>query len=191
MSRPKHYVIYIPGLGGAYDCGRSLALKTWRLYGVQAQLVPMKWNQERGYKPKYNRVASAVAAAIKQGYTVSLVADSAGASLALNVFADHPEIHRVVTLCGIDSSKIKLAETVKSHNPALDDSVKHLIRSLQTIDRERVISFRSRHDRVVAEEFSILKGAVNQQLSVTGHNRAIAFALTFGAHSIMRVLKNS
>lgn len=189
MSRPKHYVVYVPGLGDVYDSGRKLALKTWRLYGVRAELVRMNWDDEKGYTPKYNRVVKAVTSAIKNGYTVSLVADSAGASLALNVFADYPDIYRVVTICGVNSPKLKISDIVKQKDPALDDSVKHLMRSLPKLDTKRIVSLQSRMDEIVADEYSFIKGARNQKLPIIGHSLAISFCLTFGTSIVVRAIK--
>ena len=185
----KHYVVYIPGLGDGADAGREKALKFWRIFGLESELVHMNWSTERGYTPKYDRVVKAITTAVKKGYTVSLVADSAGASMALNVFADHPGIHRVVTLCGVNSPKLKPSSATKQKNPAFDDSLKHLIRSLPNVDTSRVVSFYSFYDPIVAKHYSILKGAKNRQMPTFGHTLAIILALTIGAGSIARVIK--
>lgn len=191
MKSKKHRVVYIPGLGDGSDPGRRLALKTWRLYGLQAELVPMDWDDEKDYHPKYDRVMRAIDRALKHGSEVSIVADSAGASLALNVFADRPDIHRVVTICGVSSPTIKLIEPVKQRAPALQASVEHLADAFKRIDKRSVVSLRSLADRVIEDRYTYIDGATNYRLPMIGHIPAITYAITIGAVQIARIIKKT
>lgn len=184
----RHYIVYIPGLGDVQDPGRKLALKLWRLYGVKTELVPMDWDDEKNYQPKHDRVVNAIEQARAKGYAVSVVAESAGASIALNVFAGHPTlIHGLVTVCGVNSASIlPLSPIIAKRNPALDVAVKKLSRALQRVDSERITSFTALWDITVRPEHSFIKGGCNRRLPMIVHFLTVTSALTIFAPWIVR-----
>ena len=185
----RNHVIYIPGLGDVHDPGRRFALKVWILYGVRAELVSMDWDGEKQYQPKYDRVVKAIESAKKRGKTVSIVADSAGASLALNVLADHPELNRVVLVCGVNSPDIEIAEIIKQRDPAFEESVKRLKDSLSRVDKSKIFNLVSYRDFIVGKKYSEIKGARTHKIPFVGHIPAISFCLTFYAWRICREIK--
>lgn len=177
------HIIYIPGLGDVQDPGRRLALRLWRLYGAEAELIPMDWDDEKSYQAKYDRVVDAVSRAVKKSQRVSLVADSAGAAIALNVFARHSKkIDRVVTICGVNSADIlPLSPIIEKRNPALDDAIRKLPAALSKIDATRVTSFTALWDLTVRLEYSYIKNAQNRRLPMVVHFLTISCALTIFA----------
>ena len=182
------HIVYTPGLGDVQDPGRRLALKLWRLYGAEAELIPMDWDDEKSYQPKYDRVVDAVSRATKKGQRVSLVADSAGAAIALNVFARHSKkIDRVVTICGVNSASIlPLSPMIEKRNPALDNAIRKLPVVLPRIDTTRITSFTALWDLTVRPEHSYIKNAHNRRLPMVVHFLTISCALTIFAPWIVR-----
>lgn len=185
----RDHVIYIPGLGDVYDPGRRFALKIWLFYGVHAELVSMDWDGEKQYQPKYDRVVRAIESAKKCSKTVSIVADSAGASLALNVLADHPELNRVVLVCGVNSPDIEISEKIRQRDPALVESVKRLKDSLPRVDKSKIFNLVSHRDFVVEKKYSDIEGVRTHKVPFVGHIPTVSFCLTFYAWRICRAVK--
>ena len=75
-------VLYIPGLGDKYDGFRSFGMKIWQLFGINAQLVPIKWYDKETLDSKLKRIEKAINE-IDNKYNITLVGESAGASIAL------------------------------------------------------------------------------------------------------------
>lgn len=179
MSRRT--VLYIPGLGDSYDTGRRFALKFWRLYGVHAVLIPMRWAHEDSYDDKYTRIIDAIKTAETNGEKVVLVGESAGGSMALNVFADIPSVERVITICGVNSPDIEIAPSLQRRNPAFVESVKNLTGSLSSIDVRKITTLYAIYDESVAKVYTRVPGAVARRLPGIGHLLTIALTLTIFA----------
>src|SRR6478752_6076210 len=97
----RHCVIYIPGLGDQRTQGQMLALRLWRRPGLYVEMFVMHWYDSEPYQDKFERLLKVVDRHLEAGETVSLVGASAGASVALNAFADRQEkVNGLVGLCG-------------------------------------------------------------------------------------------
>ena len=127
----KHYIIYIPGLGDHNDGIRRFFLRFWRLYGVRTQLVPMQWYDGESYQTKYSQITAAITTAEEQGYNVSLVGESAGASMAMNVFARDDSLYRFVSLCGVNNFHTSISPRILARSPAFKESLSYLAASQQ------------------------------------------------------------
>jgi len=138
----KHHIIYIPGLGDRNDGIRAFFLKYWQIFGVRTQLVPMQWNDGASYDEKYDDVVRAIKAAQAEGFRVSLVGESAGASMAMNVFAKDTSLHRIVSLSGVNSHRTPISPHLFAKSPAFEQSVSNLHQSQQrsVVDRKHQIS---------------------------------------------------
>src|SRR5665648_522378 len=99
----KHHIIYISGLGNRYDGLLLFLLFFWHVFGVKTEFVAMKWYGGTSYQEKFDRVIATIERAEAKGYTVLLIGESAGASMAMNVFAQRDSLHRLVSLCGVNS----------------------------------------------------------------------------------------
>lgn len=185
----RRTVLYIPGLGDGYDPARRLALWFWRLYDVHAELVPMRWAHEASYDAKYKRVVAAIQQAESKDEKVVLIGESAGGSMALNVFADMPSVERVVTICGVNSADIKIAPRLRHRNPAFLTSVERLVRSRVLIDTRKITTLYARYDESVAERYTRLPGAAARRLPGVGHLVTIALTLTIFARIPTRISK--
>lgn len=177
-SRPATYVIYIPGLGDGADGSRRWALKLWRLLGVHAELVPMMWYDGKPFAEKLQRVTAAIDAAEKAGYTVSLIGESAGGSMAINAAAAHPGIHRLVTIAGVNDPSIQISPVIQAKSPAFMSSVAKLSDSLPQLRKHDVHTVRALLDLVVDKRFSRIPDVRDHRVPSLGHLPTIALCLT-------------
>lgn len=177
----RRRVLYIPGLGDDYDAGRRLALRLWRIYGVRAELIPMRWAHEATYEAKYNRVLAAIKAAETRGEEVVLIGESAGGSMALNVFADRPSVEKVITICGVNSPHISIAPRLKHRNPAFAESVSRLAVAIPKIDVTKLSILYALYDESVAPQYTRIPAATLKRVPGVGHLLTIALLLTICA----------
>jgi len=179
----KTHVIYIPGLGDRYDRFRVWALKSWKLWGVSTQHVPMVWYDGASMSAKLVRITTAIGHA-PEGSRIVLIGESAGATLALKASAA-PRVARVITLCGVARPDTPVSAYLRRRAPALDNGVRNLAESY-AID---VHSVRAAADGVVGRRFSVLEGASEHVIWSVGHLTTIALCLTIYAPIISAIAK--
>lgn len=188
----KHYIIYIPGLGDHYDGVRRFFLRFWKIYGVQAQLVPMQWYDGESYQTKYNSVTVAIVVAKEQGYTVSLVGESAGASMAMNVFAHNESLHRFISLCGVNSFHASVSPRILARSPAFKESLTNLAASQRQALREqseRITSITALSDSVVSPAKNKIEGVRHKRIFSIGHLPSILLGLSLLSFTIIGEIK--
>jgi len=185
----RHYVIYISGLGDQYDDFRRLSLKLWRIWGVQTQLVPMQWDKNTGFDEKYNRVNDAIEFAKKQGYTVSVVGESAGASMAINVASHRDDIHRVITICGTNNPQMKVAPRTLKRSPVFGISMQKLTKAVSRLDVKNTHTISARIDNIVATKYTGIPGANNHRIFSFGHLFTVSLCLTFLSGYVVALIK--
>lgn len=187
--KSRHYIIYIPGLGDHYDAGRGAALWCWQIFQVKVQLVPMQWNTPGGYEQKVKQLKDAIKTAQDAGYTVSLVGESAGASMALNVAATTPGIHCIVTLAGVNSSDLPISPVTRRRSPAFAASAARIKKSLPLLDTSRVHTFRALIDETVWTRYDDIPGATAHRLLTVGHLPTIILCLTLLSPYVISIIK--
>lgn len=188
----KHYIIYIPGLGDHYDGVRRFFLRFWKIYGVKTQLVPMQWYDGESYQIKFDSVTAAVMAAKEKGYTVSLVGESAGASMAMNVFAQEESLRRLISLCGVNSFHASVSPRILVRSPAFKESLRHLAESQKTAVSQRhkdIISIAALSDPTVSVSKNRINGVKNMQVFSIGHITSILLCLSFFGFIVTREIK--
>lgn len=187
-----HRVLYIPGLGDHYDLPRKLALQMWRLFGVSAKLVPMQWYNGLTYEEKLALIETQLQRVSVEGHTVSIVAESAGAAIALRVFANHPEVHCLVTICGVLDPSIKISPAILTNSPAFKQAVGTIAMSrLDVKDRLDMITIiTSSYDPVVDQRKNVINGAEIIRLPSRGHLFVVALCLTIYARKIATLIKS-
>src|ERR1019366_397352 len=119
--RKLQHVIYIPGLGDNKAQGQKLVVKWWFIYGVSGRCHQMKWSDGEPFEPKLKRLIAEIDELNSKGYAVSLIGSSAGASAALNAFAERKNVlGGVAIICG----KVQNIDTVRpeyfKRNPAFE-----------------------------------------------------------------------
>ncbi len=185
----RHLVLYIPGLGDHYDGGRSFALKGWRVWGVEVKLLPIKWYDGGSYQDKLNLVLQAIDSGVKDGYKVTLVGESAGASLALNAAALASTVSRVILVAGVNSSQLPISPHLKKRSASFAESASRVSESLKTMDRTKIHTVRALWDPVVSPRFDAIKDAHPHVLFSIGHIPTIALCLSVFSWFIAKLVK--
>jgi pimeloyl-ACP methyl ester carboxylesterase len=191
-STMKHTIFYIPGLGDHYDQSRRLALNLWKLQGVEAILLPMNWYSTQPYDAKYAQAYACINAALARGNKVSLVGESAGASIALALFATLPGIEKLITIAGVNSPRARISSHVYARAPAFKTAVERLgeaYKELPSHRRQNIYTFRAKQDAMVNYRATHIEGAREVVVNVTGHFWMIILSLTFLSSRIIRLVK--
>ena len=192
----KHFVIYIPGLGDrkTYAWAQKLALTLWRTSRVIPCYFVVGWADEHEtYEQKRTRLLKTIDAAANNGYTVSIVAASAGSNLALSGLVARPnKLHRIVSICG----KINHPETVNKAFFALNPSFKDAmlatqkdLTALSAAARKKILVIRATRDSFVPARDGEVPGAHTHVLHSVGHVFSIFMAITFFRHIALRFIK--
>lgn len=188
----KHYIVYIPGLGDSYDGLRRFLLFFWRIYGIKVEHVPVKWYDGKSYQEKYKRVAAAVQNAQALGYTVSVMGESAGGSMAMNIFARNQSLYRLVSLCGVNSYKTPISPRIFQRGPAFKESVELVNASQSDTIKFRVknvTSITALYDETVPIKSNIIPGARRVTIWSIGHLITIVLCLSILSYIPIREVR--
>lgn len=186
--------MYIPGLGDNYDGLRRFLLFFWRIYGVKVEHVPMKWYDGKPYEDKYKRVNATIRNAQALGYTVSVIGESAGGSMAMNLFARNESLYRLVSLCGVNSYRTPISPRIFQRGPAFKESVS-ILNDSQTgaiKDRvKRITAITAYYDPTVPVRSNIIPGARRVTIWSVGHFTTIVLCLSIFSFVVIREVKRS
>ena len=174
----KCHIVYIPGLGDGYDGLRRAGLFTWHLWGVSTELVPMKWYGGGDLATRHALVAAAIDKAQRRGRRVILVGESAGASLAINVASRRPDIHGLMTICGIVNSRAEVSATIREKSPAFNQSLAQLEHDIGKLDLAKVCNVRAVVDSIVPRQSSVIRGATQRVVLGIGHVTTVTLCLS-------------
>jgi hypothetical protein len=146
----KIVAIYIPGLGDSRPRGQNFAIKLLRIFGIRAEYFSFGWAEEGSFGTKLKELDERIVELNKGGYKVSLIAASAGASGALNTFANRQkEVSSVTLICGKVNNADKVGEEYFKKNPNFKPSLKILPASmaqLNTKSRAKTMSIHPQRD---------------------------------------------
>ena len=190
----KHYIIYIPGLGDRYDGLRRFLLFFWRIFGVTVEHVPMKWYDSKPYEEKYKRVDSAIRNAQTLGYTVSVIGESAGGSMAMNIFAGNDTIYRMISLCGVNTARSPIASSIFRKGPAFKTSVASIADSQTDVEKDKIdhiTSITALYDPTVPVARNSIPGARHVKLWSIGHFPTIVLALSLLSFIVVREVRRT
>lgn len=185
----NHLALYIPGLGDHYDAGRSWALKAWKLWSIEVNLLPVKWYDGGTYAEKLQLVVRAIRDANSKGYKVTLIGESAGASLALNAAAMFPDIHRIILIAGVNSAELPISPHLKQRSPSFAESARMLATSLDTIDPKKIHTIKGLVDSVVSPRYNDIPDARSHTFLSFGHLVTIALSLSVFSFFVARIIK--
>lgn len=192
--KTTYHIIYLPGLGDKYSFGQSSVLKVWRFYGLQAHYHQIGWADGESFMPKLRLIVDNIDLLTKSG-TVSLVGVSAGASAALNAYAERRSVvSNVVCICGKLKNPQTISEKELSENPAFRDSMELLptsLSKLNTQDRHKILSIHPLIDNAVPPQDTMVEGAKERTIPTIGHVLSVAYAITLGSLGISRFIKYS
>lgn len=188
-----HRIIYIPGLGDSTISGQQKLLSIWRLWGVKTTLVQMNWADKKPFAPKLEKVLLAIDDATAHGDTVSLMAASAGGSMAIAAYAARKSnIHKVVLICGEVKADAHISPHFTIENPAFGTSMHYLAENLAQLDtnaRARIRSYHPIADNVVPVRDTNIEGADSKCMPVMGHAIGIGYGLSVASFGIARWVK--
>lgn len=192
----KQAIIYIPGLGDHHSRGQSRIVGLWRLWGVgRSEVIPMLWNRSETFELKLSRLLAQIDTLSAQGYRVSLVGVSAGASAVIHAYAERPNIvHRVVCVCGKLQHPETVSDSTYQANPAFKESMQLLPASLGRLDspkRRQILSIRPLADESVPPADTIIPGAQAKTIPAISHTISIAVAITLYSGTIVRFTQKS
>jgi len=189
-------VIYIPGLGDMAARNRyseNVGLKPWKLLGLNTYYFPLSWADKEPFEPKFKRLLAKIDQLQGQGNQVSLVGVSAGASAAINAYAQRKDLNAVVLICG----KIQNPQTVNRHyyidNPAFEDSLATVAQSLESLgkkERAHIMSIHPIWDNTVPVKDTKIDGTKTKTVPVFGHIPGIFYSVTVASPAIAKFLKN-
>lgn len=186
----KEYIIYIPGLGDHYDGLRQRSLSWWRIFGVKTELVPMQWYDGKPHADKQQLLHHAINKALNNGYRVSLVGESAGASIAMAAFADDNRLHRLVTLCGVIDPDAVVSPKIYRRGPAFKTAMANLSQiNRSNLGSRRVTVITSLYDPVVSQKTNIIPGNRPIRIPSIGHLVTITLCLTIYSLVVIRQVK--
>lgn len=173
MSKPRTTILYVPGLGHQNDMLRGACLKLWRVWGVEAHLIPMAWDDGRTFEEKYARLQTEIA----KYERVILIGESAGAAMVLYAASrDAKNVARFVTLCGANNPAMPISDYIHKRSPAFVEAVRSLPRSYANL--EKIHCYRALHDRVIEKKYSLVPGAKEVIVFSIGHLITISLCLT-------------
>lgn len=177
----KHIIFYIPGLGDGYDNYRKKALRGWSLFGIETILLPMNWYGSGTYEEKFQHASDSIATAAARSDRITIIGESAGGSMAINLFASNERIDTLITIAGVNAASTPVARRTLRRGPAFAVSRQYVDESLRAISRDRkrrIHTIRAWSDNVVRPKYSQIAGAHNHRLWSVGHLYTIALCLT-------------
>lgn len=188
MALNKTAIIYIPGLGDKNPRFQTLAVKMWRIYGYKSQLIQMNWDDKTSWSKKLPLIIKQIDYLFEQGYKVSLVGASAGATAVVNAYAERSDkIDALITIAGKINRPETLGQKYIDTNPSFIESINQAQKSLNTLqteDLKKFLCIYSLKDGLVTKEDSIINGAKSYESKVPYHPLAIAYYLTIGFYKI-------
>lgn len=155
-------------------------------WGVVPHVFDTRWRtEERGYMEKQERAVKLVDSLSNSTDTISLVGNSAGSSLALNIFGKRKkQIAKVVINCGRirdgDWPWFSFAQAAAS-SPSFRESVlqaQELEKTLTSDDRIKIMTLRPLFDEVVPPFTVPIQGSRNDVVYSVEHSVTIALNLT-------------
>lgn len=194
MARKLH-IIYIPGLDDHNDArGQRLAVGLWRVWGVSSEVWQIHWDdKENAWEAKLAQLTEYIDKLRADGTPVALVAASAGACAAINLFAIRRE---AITGLVLIAPKVNHPETIETfHNdkhPSFVTAAHACPAALATLDaedRQRIFTYYALNDRVLTAQDSEVPGAHNTAVASLPHPLVIAGQLVFGAPRFLRLLR--
>ena len=188
-----HYVIYLPGVGDHTNAPFQIkALERWHKLGLEPSLQAIGWSNNVSYEAKLNRILKAVDD-LASHHLVSLVGASAGASMAVNVYAvRRAKIHKVALICGKVNNPQTLGDNYKNKYPALLGSVtasNKNAKKLSAADKKKMLTVVPIFDGTVLRSDSIIPGVKNRTIPFILHGISIGAAITIFKRHIINFLK--
>lgn len=187
----KH-VLLLPGLGDHHPQILLKLIKHWPLLGVSLHFQPINWNDNEPWNSKLTRINSRLDELSEKYGSLGVVAISAGASAALNVYAlKTDKINKLVFICGKIAGLDDVNPNYYKTNPAFKNSLadaQSVLNKLSPADKIKMLAIRPLYDEVVHTRYSKIPGVRQLVMLSAGHSISIGAALTIYSPIISRFL---
>lgn len=180
-----HHIIYVPGLAdkGIRKHGQAWLISLWKKrYGIGTSYFDVNWaNQKSSFAQKLTRLLQQIDTFTAQGKTVSIVAGSAGATMAIHAFAKRANaLHKVVVVCGALGPASAIAPHLRQTYPAFQQASAQLpaiMAKISAKDRLRILSVIPLSDLMVKLQYMHIQGAEHLTQHSHGHLWTIVASL--------------
>lgn len=191
----QHHVIYLPGLGDQRTWGQSVIVKCWQIFGITTHYQKIGWANNGPFELKLKAVVDKIDFLSSQGFLVSLVGVSAGASAALNAYAARKgKISSVVFISGKILDPKGVNPRYFKLNPAFKESL-YLSDTntgkLSNEDKQKMLYIHALSDSTVPPYSNKPDGVRSKTVAVFGHILGIFVALTFYSRVITDFIKSA
>jgi pimeloyl-ACP methyl ester carboxylesterase len=181
----QHHVIYVPGLAdkGIRKHGQTWLIKLWKKrHGIGVNYYDLDWaNQNSSFAQKLAGLLQQIDTFTAQGKTVSLVASSAGATMAIHAFAKRTNVlHKVVVVCGALGPASAIAPHLQRTYPAFQQASEQLpaaLADIPTKDKNRIMSVIPLSDLMVKLQYMYIPNTRRLTQHTHGHLWTIVASL--------------
>lgn len=182
MKTQKHTIIYVTGLNDKNVSLQKLVIKFWGIYGVRPVMFQTNWVDGKSYSEKLERLSDLIKDQSSRNQAVSLIAASAGASLAVATYVKLPaSINGVVFICGKLRRPETVGESYYKKNPAFKDAMDKLnsnIAKLSTAQKKKLLSIHPLFDETVVRSDTKIKGVKSATILTLFHVPSIALGIS-------------
>lgn len=190
-------IIYIPGLGDRTirNLGQVYIVRLWRRkFHVEANYHVVGWTDKQGeFDKKLHTLLDQIDHWAQKGQLISIVASSAGSSMALHAFARRRrQIQALVLIAPALGTINSIDPHILAINPSFKKSMEQLpvtISTLTEYEKDRILIVKPHEDKVVALEDMNIPGVHYLHLPTKGHLWTIVAALTIHNQKLMRFIQ--
>lgn len=191
------HVVIIPGLGNEIQ-KHVWASNLWKKSGIVPHVFDAKWKtEEKGFRKKLDDALKLVDSLIASGKKVSIVGNSAGSSLAINIFGERRgKIHRIVANCG----RVRTGDwpwftfdQATASSPSFKESVlrsERVISELSVTEKKKILTLRPLFDEIVPPFTVPIEGATNKIFPSIEHVITIALNMTLLSNRIIKFIRD-
>jgi predicted esterase len=189
-----HNVIYITGFGDHRPYAHDKLIKLWKLWGLKPHYCPVGWDLKVAYEDMVSKVEKMADSLAAKGESLSIVGVSAGASLAMNIYADQPEkFNKAIFISGKLLYPETVQETYFEAHPAFRQSVYDAdanFKKMSDKDKIKMMTMYAIADNTVPVRASKLGGVKHKRVLTVGHLPAIYISITLYSRAIAKFIKS-
>lgn len=196
MPNRKLRIVLVFGLDDGKYNFPALLKPIWNRQQVRMYPIRVGWRDGKAYPQKQQMVLDAVDELLATGDPVAIIGISAGASLAINVYAQRPQVVGMVNVCGaLRLSKVlpkRFARSVAS-SLAFRQSVARCEvaqEQLTPVQLGRILVMEPWYDFVPTATMR-LRGAKIQRLAGLNHTVSIVTAMLLYRRTMLRFLRQA
>ncbi len=171
-----------------------MALNLWHYNNVKVEITPKQWRVNESWDTKLARLVAKIDHYYENGFAVSLIGESAGATAVLQALETRTNsINAVVLLCGKSQYPERVAASLYSNNPVLREA---MIRSHKVIDslndeqKQKILNLHPLFDPIVPVWETKIPGVKDATMPTIGHLLGIGFGITFWSWCIVRFIRD-